>query len=66
MAFRESARVCTLRVAILEWPYREGGYGPPLEHRIKPDRLQEMAAPSGFPRIKTIPLKYLNLYLLEN
>lgn len=66
LALRESARVCTLRVAILEWPYREGGYGPPLEHRIKPDRLQEMAAPSAFPRIKTIPLKYLNLYLLEN
>lgn len=65
LASRESVRVCLQRVAILEWPYQEGVYGPPLEHRIKPDQLQEMAAASGFPRVKTIPLKYLLLYLLE-
>jgi ubiquinone/menaquinone biosynthesis C-methylase UbiE len=64
-ALRESGRVCTLRAAVLEWPYREGGYGPPLEHRIKPDHLRKMAATADFPRIQTIPLKYLNLYLLD-
>jgi SAM-dependent methyltransferase len=64
-ALQESARVCNLRLAVLEWPYREENIGPPLEHRIKPGHLQEMAATSGFSRIKTIPLKYLNLYLLD-
>ncbi|MBI4764540.1 MAG: class I SAM-dependent methyltransferase [Deltaproteobacteria bacterium] len=64
-ALQESGRVGTLRAGVLEWPYREEGFGPPLEHRIKPDHLQEMAAIAGFPRIKTIPLKYLNLYLLD-
>ncbi len=62
---QESGRVCTLRMAVLEWPYQEGGYGPPLEHRIKPVLLQELSAAAGFPRIKTIPLKFLSLYLLE-
>jgi uncharacterized protein (TIGR00369 family) len=64
-ALQESARVCNLRLAVLEWPYREENIGPPLEHRIKPGHLQEMAATSGFSRVKTIPLKYLNLYLLD-
>jgi ubiquinone/menaquinone biosynthesis C-methylase UbiE len=64
-ALQESGRVCSLRAAVLEWPYQEGSYGPPLEHRIKPDHLQELAAASGFPRIKTFPLKYLSLYLLD-
>lgn len=64
-ALQESGRVCTLRAGVLEWPYREEGFGPPLEHRIKPDHLQKMAATSGFSRIQTIPLKYLNLYLLD-
>jgi ubiquinone/menaquinone biosynthesis C-methylase UbiE len=62
---QESGRVCILRTAVLEWPYHEGGYGPPLEHRIKPDYLQELSAATGFHRIKTIPLKFLSLYLLE-
>ncbi len=65
LALRESARVCSHRLAILEWPFREEGYGPPLEHRIKSEQLQEWAAASGFPQLKTIPLKVLTLYLLD-
>jgi ubiquinone/menaquinone biosynthesis C-methylase UbiE len=65
LAFQESARVADLRVAVLEWPYREESLGPPLKHRISPDHLQEMAERSGFPRVKTIPFKYLSLYLLD-
>jgi ubiquinone/menaquinone biosynthesis C-methylase UbiE len=64
-ALQETGRVCALRTGVLEWPYREEGFGPPLEHRIEPDRLQKMAATAGFPRIQTIPLTYLNLYLLD-
>ena len=65
LALQESARVGNRRIAVLEWPYREENLGPPLKHRIKPDLLQELSAASGFPRIKTIPLKYLSLYLLD-
>lgn len=64
-ALQETGRVCALRAGVLEWPYREEGFGPPLEHRIEPDHLQKMAAASGFFQIQTIPLKYLNLYLLD-
>jgi ubiquinone/menaquinone biosynthesis C-methylase UbiE len=62
---KESARVCTLRVAVLEWPYKEGSYGPPLQHRIEPEQLKGMATSSGFSRISAIPLKYLSLFLLD-
>jgi ubiquinone/menaquinone biosynthesis C-methylase UbiE len=62
---QESARVCLLRTAILEWPYKEGGYGPPLKHRIEPEQLKGMATSSGFSRIRSIPLKYLSLFLLD-
>lgn len=62
---KESARVCALRAAVLEWPYQEGGYGPPLQHRIEPERLKDLAASSGFSQVSTIPLKYLSLFLLD-
>jgi len=62
---KESARVCTLRTAVLEWPYKEEGYGPPLQHRIEPERLKDLATSSGFLRVRVIPLKYLSLYLLD-
>jgi ubiquinone/menaquinone biosynthesis C-methylase UbiE len=65
LTLKESARVCTLRVAVLEWPYREEGYGPPLKHRIAPEQFKSLAESSGFSRIRTIPLKYLSLFLLD-
>ena len=65
LTLQESARVCTLRVAVLEWPYKEEGFGPPLKHRIEPEQFKGLAASSGFSRIRTIPLKYLSLFLLD-
>ncbi|MGA3086340.1 MAG: class I SAM-dependent methyltransferase [Thermodesulfobacteriota bacterium] len=62
---KESARVCTIRTAVLEWPYKEGGYGPPLEHRMEPEKLKSLAASSGFSQVRTISLKLLSLYLLD-
>ncbi|TBH20220.1 class I SAM-dependent methyltransferase [Thermus thermamylovorans] len=37
-ALREAARVAW-RVAVLEWPHREEGVGPPLERRFTPEAL---------------------------
>jgi ubiquinone/menaquinone biosynthesis C-methylase UbiE len=65
LTLKESARVCTLRTAVLEWPHKEGGYGPPLQDRIEPERLKGLAASSGFSRVSTVPLKYLSLFLLD-
>jgi ubiquinone/menaquinone biosynthesis C-methylase UbiE len=62
---KESARVCILRTAVLEWPYKEGSHGPPLKHRIEPEQLKGLAVSSGFSRSRTIPLKLLSLYLLD-
>lgn len=66
LAFRESARMANLRLVVLEWPYREESLGPPLKHRIRPEHLQEMAEGNGFPKAKTIPFKYLSLYLFDH
>ena len=62
----ESARVCILRTAVLEWPYEEGRYGPPIQHRLEPEEIKEMATSSGFSRFKVIPMRFLSLYLLDN
>ncbi|MEW6185864.1 MAG: class I SAM-dependent methyltransferase [Thermodesulfobacteriota bacterium] len=62
---QESARVCLKRIAVLEWPYKEGGYGPPLSHRIPSGQLHHLAETVGFSRIREIPLTFLILYLLE-
>lgn len=40
-ALREAARVAR-RVAVLEWPYREEGVGPPLARRWAPEALSAL------------------------
>jgi ubiquinone/menaquinone biosynthesis C-methylase UbiE len=36
---QETRRVAGKRVCILEWPYQEQPFGPPLAHRLSPDDL---------------------------
>lgn len=62
---REARRVARLRVAILEWPCDDGAQGPPLEHRMKPERIATLAAQAGFTRTETTELTHLSLYILE-
>jgi SAM-dependent methyltransferase len=62
---QEARRVCTMRTAVLEWPYTEQNFGPPLKNRLKPDEVIRMGDSAGFSQIKTILLKPLILYLLE-
>ncbi len=62
---REARRVARLRVAILEWPWKDGTQGPPLEHRMKPDQIVSLAVQAGFTRTSTIDLAHLSLYILE-
>jgi SAM-dependent methyltransferase len=45
---REAWRVTRNRVCILEWPYRDEEFGPPLAHRINPEELTHLMHKAGF------------------
>ena len=64
-ALRESRRVAKERVAILEWPYREEEIGPPIYHRLVPERVTTLASTTGFTRIQTITLAHMILFILQ-
>ncbi|MGA2477691.1 MAG: class I SAM-dependent methyltransferase [Spirochaetia bacterium] len=61
-ALREARRVARTRVAILEWPYRREDKGPPLEHRLKPERIAQAAARAGFTAVERIELVHMDFY----
>ncbi len=61
-ALQEARRVTINRVAALEWPYEVQEFGPPLDHRLKPEELTELAEKAGFSRVEVIPLKNMLLY----
>lgn len=60
----ELARCARLRVAALEWPYREEPHGPPLAHRLRPDQVTAAAAGLGFVRREALPLAHMVLFRL--
>lgn len=62
---QEAQRVARQRVCILEWPYLEGEFGPPLAHRLEPARLAAMAQQAGFTDVEEISLEYVRLYRLK-
>ncbi len=63
-ALREARRVARQRVAILEWPYREQPFGPPLAHRIAPARVIDLATRAGFSQVEHIELDQMDFYRL--
>ncbi len=63
-ALKEARRVTRSRVAILEWPYRQEEKGPPLEHRLKPEFVAELARQAGFQNIETLHLEHMDFYRL--
>jgi ubiquinone/menaquinone biosynthesis C-methylase UbiE len=63
-ALREARRVARQRVAILEWPYREQPYGPPLAHRISPATVANLAAQAGFSLVEHVQLGQMDFYRL--
>ena len=64
-ALREARRVARQRLAILEWPKEEQDFGPPLDHRISPEKISKLSEKTGFRSFKFIQLQDLTLYLLE-
>jgi len=63
-ALREARRVARQRVVVLEWPYQDEQFGPPLAHRLKPEEVAAIAYEAGFEKIETLYLEHVVLYRL--
>lgn len=61
----EARRVARQRVGILEWPYQDGAFGPPLTHRLKPEDLASLFRKGGFRKWKLTQLSNTVFYRLE-
>lgn len=65
LALSEAQRCARLRAAVLEWLYLEEVMGPPLAHRLSPQRVQGAAEEAGFAQVTVLPLTYMVLYLFS-
>lgn len=65
LALREARRVARLRVAVLEWPYREAEFGPPLSDRLPVQKVLEMAGQAGLVASGPALLQNLVLYRFD-
>jgi SAM-dependent methyltransferase len=65
IALQETLRVARKRVCILEWPYRDQSFGPPLAHRLNPKDLAGLFTKAGFRKWKMTDLSDTVLYCLE-
>jgi len=61
----ETHRVTRRSVCILEWPYRDQPFGPPLAHRLDPEKLAGLFQKAGFQKWKVTDLSNTILYQLE-
>jgi ubiquinone/menaquinone biosynthesis C-methylase UbiE len=61
---QEACRVARLRVCILEWPYEDNEFGPPLAHRLKPSEIEDLAKGAGYAQCEAVPLTHVVLYRL--
>ncbi len=64
-ALQEAGRVARLRVAALEWPYRDAEFGPPLSDRLPETRVREMAARAGLSALGPVDLGGVALYRFD-
>jgi ubiquinone/menaquinone biosynthesis C-methylase UbiE len=65
-ALKEARRVTRSRVAVLEWPYRHEDEGPPLEHRLSPATIEELAGKAGYRNFESISLDQMDFYRLTS
>ncbi len=61
-ALSEARRVATARVVVLEWPYMQEKQGPPLEHRLSPEKVVKMARLAGLEQVEVLKLAHMDLY----
>jgi ubiquinone/menaquinone biosynthesis C-methylase UbiE len=65
-ALRGAFRVTLKRVCLLEWPYKPDSFGPPLEHRLSPNRLEQLFRQVGFSQWQRFELSHTDLYRLDH
>ncbi len=63
-ALKEAFRVSETGTSILEWEYKLENFGPPLEHRLKSEFINDLALKTGYKAFEEIKLKHLVLYNL--
>lgn len=63
--FEELKRVTTKQACILEWNYEIQEFGPPMEHRLKPEFIEDLAKQTGFSSFEIKKLTNLTLYILK-
>jgi ubiquinone/menaquinone biosynthesis C-methylase UbiE len=63
-ALKEAFRVSKAGTSILEWDYKHEDFGPPLEHRLKPDFIKKLSEDTGYKNFQVIKLNKLVLYKL--
>ena len=64
-ALSEAYRVARQRLMILEWRYETGEFGPPLAHRLRPQRVLDAAHEAGFEPTESIALQHLTLFRMD-
>ncbi|HUJ73795.1 MAG TPA: class I SAM-dependent methyltransferase, partial [bacterium] len=61
-ALAEARRVARRMIMVLEWPYLPEDKGPPLAHRLPPERVGELARSAGIPSFERITLTHMELF----
>jgi ubiquinone/menaquinone biosynthesis C-methylase UbiE len=64
-ALKEVRRVTRRQVFILEWPYRDQPFGPPLSDRLDPANLASLFKQAGFRNWSMSDLTNTSLFSLE-
>ena len=64
LVLSESNRVSRNAVCILEWPYQQEAQGPPLEHRLPIETIQEWISEVGFHDWNYSRLIHMDFYKL--
>lgn len=64
-ALKEAHRVASMRLAVLEWPTGDTLAGPPQEHRLSAEKVEELARQAGFAGVQSTRLTHVVLYKME-
>ena len=63
-ALQEARRIIRKRAVVLEWPFGWEEHGPSLEHRLRPEAIEDLAGKAGFRKVESIKLAHMDLYRL--
>ena len=64
-SLEEAFRISRFYTYILEWQYKTEDFGPPIEHRLKQEFIEELGLSVGYKKFTGILLNSLVLYKLE-